>query len=178
MIDRLTQFLLLCLCVIPVWLIVRRPWKRPLRREIALGMFVAYIAALLLMALEGQWAAPARMLESARYRISIMDGIHLHPFRTITHQLQALPDEEALTQLLGNTLLFMPWGFFLPLLWRRFRRPWVLALMCLGLTCCIEFTQLFIRRTVDVDDLILNFAASMIGAGIWWLCHRRARGKE
>ena len=44
--------------------------------------------------------------------------------------------------------------------------------MCLGLTCLIEFTQLFIGRTVDVDDLILNFVGSMCGAGLWWAFSR------
>lgn len=172
MIERLTRFGLICLCVLPVWLILRKPWKRPWRHEVILGMFVAYIAALLAMALEGAWAAPADMLASARYRLATMSSIHLTPFETIRYQLEALPSDESLTQLLGNTLLFMPWGFFLPLLWRRFRHPLTLTLMCIALTGFIEFTQLFIARTVDVDDLILNFAGSMLGGGLWWFARR------
>lgn len=178
MIDRLSRFALICLCVLPVWLIIRRPWKRPRRHEILLSLFVAYIAALLVMALEGAWASPAAMLASARERLASGERIFLTPFTTIGKQIEKLPSDDSLTQLLGNTLLFMPWGFFLPLLWRRFRHPLTLALMCLGLTLCIECTQLFIGRTVDVDDLILNFAGSMCGGGLWWLCHRLARRKE
>ena len=34
--EKLTRFALICLCVLPVWVILRRPWKRPLRREVAL----------------------------------------------------------------------------------------------------------------------------------------------
>ena len=167
MIDRLTRFGLICLGAVPVWVLLRKPWKRPLGREILLGMFVAYLAALLVMALEGTWAAPAAMLQSARERLVSLEGIYLTPFMTIGKQISELPSEESLTQLLGNTLLFLPWGFFLPLLWRRFRRLIPIAAMCLGLTCFIEFTQLFIGRTVDVDDLILNFLGSMCGAGLW-----------
>lgn len=170
--EKLTQFALICLCVLPVWLMVRKPWRRPWRREVTLGMFVMYIAALLGMALEGVWAAPADMLHSARERLLTMDRIFLTPFTTIRQQLDALPSDEALTQLLGNTLLFMPWGFFLPLLWRRFRKWLPIAGMCLALTCFIEFVQLFIGRTVDVDDLILNFLGSMCGAGMWRIVHR------
>jgi len=177
-IDRLSRFALICLCVLPVWLIIRRPWKRPRRREILLSLFVAYIAALLVMALEGTWASPAAMFASARERLASGERIYLAPFATIGRQIGKLPSDDSLTQLLGNTLLFMPWGFFLPLLWRRFRHPLTLALMCLGLTLCIEFTQLFIGRTVDVDDLILNFAGSMCGGGLWWICRSTARGKE
>ena len=172
MTEKLTQFALICLCVLPVWLVIRRPWIRPARREIVLGMFVVYIAALLMMALEGNWTFPAKMLASARERLATLDGIYLQPFETIGKQVSALPSDESLTQLLGNTVLFAPWGFFVPLLWRRFRRLIPLALMCLALTCWIEFTQLFIGRTVDVDDLILNFLGSMCGGGLWWIVRR------
>ena len=170
--EKLTRFTLICLCVLPVWILVHKPWKRPLRHEILLGMFVAYIAALLMMALEGTWASPAAMLQSAQERLTSLQGIYLKPFTTIGKQISELPSDDSLTQLLGNTVLFAPWGFFLPLLWRRFRRFLPIAAMCMGLTCCIEFTQLFIGRTVDVDDLILNFLGSMCGAGLWRITRR------
>ena len=172
MTEKLTRFGLICLCVLPVWGIVRKPWKRPWRRECTLGLFVAYIAALLVMALEGAWTAPADMLASARERLAGMEGIYLTPLSTIGKQIRDLPSDESLTQLLGNTVLFAPWGFFLPMLWKKFRRLLPVAGMCLGLTCFIEFTQLFIGRTVDVDDLILNFLGSMCGAGLWWIIRR------
>ena len=172
MTEKLTRFGLICLCVLPVWGIVRKPWKRPWRRECMLGLFVAYIAALLVMALEGAWTAPADMLTAALDRIASQEGIYLTPLSTIGKQIRDLPSDESLTQLLGNTVLFAPWGFFLPMLWKKFRRLLPVAGMCLGLTCFIEFTQLFIGRTVDVDDLILNFLGSMGGAGLWWIIRR------
>ena len=172
MTEKLTRFALICLCVLPVWLIIRKPWKRPAGREVALGLFVMYIVALLVMALEGSWASPAAMLQSARERLSTGEGLRFIPFETIRQQLSTIGTDESRTQLLGNTLLFLPWGFFLPLLWQRFRQFFPIAGMCLGLTCFIEFTQLFIGRTVDVDDLLLNFCGSMAGAGIAWLVRR------
>ena len=172
MTEKLTRFGLICLCVLPVWGIVRKPWKRPWRQECTLGLFVAYIAALLVMALEGAWASPANMFASARERLASLEGIYLTPLSTIGKQIRDLPSDESLTQLLGNTVLFAPWGFFLPMLWKKFRRLLPVAGMCLGLTCFIEFTQLFIGRTMDVDDLILNFLGSMGGAGLWWIIRR------
>ena len=172
MTEKLTRFALICLCVLPVWLIIRKPWKRPAGREIALSLFVMYIVALLVMALEGSWASPAAMFQSARERLSSGEGLRFIPFVTIRQQLSTIGTDESRTQLLGNTLLFLPWGFFLPFLWQRFRRFFPIAGMCLGLTCFIEFTQLFIGRTVDVDDLLLNFCGSMAGAGIAWLVRR------
>lgn len=172
MTEKLTRFALICLCVLPVWLIIRKPWKRPAGREIALSLFVMYIVALLVMALEGSWASPVTMLQSARESLATGEGLRLRPFVTIRQQLSTIGTDESRTQLLGNTLLFLPWGFFLPLLWQKFRHFFPIAGMCLGLTCFIEFTQLFIGRTVDVDDLLLNFCGSMAGAGIAWLVRR------
>ena len=171
MTEKLTRFALICLCVLPVWLLVRKPWKRRPAREIALCLFVMYIAALLVMALEGSWNSPAAMLQSARERIVTGEGLRLVPFETIRQQLGSIDTDESRTQLLGNTVLFMPWGFFLPFLWERFRRFLPIVGMCLLLTCAIEFTQLFIGRTVDVDDLLLNFLGSLCGAGLWGIIH-------
>ncbi len=172
MTERLARYGLICLIVLPLWVLLRRPWKRPFAREAALCAFVLLTAALLVMALEGAWAAPHQMLADAKERIASGRGVRLTPFSTLRQQWNALPDEEALVQLLGNTLLFLPWGFFLPLLWRRFRGALRLMGMALLLTVCIETTQLFIGRTVDVDDLILNFIGSMTGSGLWWMLHR------
>lgn len=172
MIAQLTRFALICLIALLLWVLLRRPWKRHFPREIALGLFAAYMTALLVMALDGAWASPAAMLESARERIGTLDNINLTPFAVIRKQLASFGTEASRTQLLGNLLLFVPYGFFLPLLWRRLRHPLRMALMCLLLTCFIEGTQFFIQRMTDVDDILLNFAGSMGGAGLWWLCHR------
>ncbi len=124
------------------------------------------------MALDGKWQSPAAMLESAQTRLLTMDRIQPRPFHTIGPQLKKLPQIYAATQLLGNILLFAPWGFFLPLLWPRFRRPLRMIGMALLLTCLIEFTQLFIDRFVELDDILLNFLGSMLGTGVWWCFHR------
>lgn len=172
MIENLTRFTLICLCALPVWVILRKPWKRRLPREIALALFVIYLVALLTMALEGEWTFPAAMLQSARERLRALSNMNFTPFKTVGKQLATFNTDESRTQILGNTVLFAPYGFFLPLLWRKLRRPLRMTLMCLLLTCGIEFTQLFIQRMTDVDDIILNFAGSMTGAGLWWVCHR------
>ena len=71
----------------------------------------------------------------------------------------------------GNILLFIPYGFFLPLLWKRYRHPLRLSLMCLLLPISIEMCQLFIQRMTEVDDVLLNFAGGMIGGGLLALVH-------
>lgn len=180
MIPQLRELFMLCLYALPAWVLLRGAWlilRRPRRRprplrEAAMGLFAVFMVGILCMALEGKWAAPQSMLQSALTRLQTGEKIHLRPFHTIGPQLRNLPQLSSVTQLLGNTLLFAPWGFFLPLLWPRFRRPLRMAGMALALTCFIEFTQLFIDRYVEVDDVMLNFIGAMLGTGIWWCVHR------
>lgn len=152
--------------------LLRQSWRRPVLREILLLIFTGCMAGVLLMTLRGSWAAPVKMLESARLRLANQQMINLTPFETIARTLRSAPDSLARKELIGNFVLFMPWGFFLPLLWRRYRGFFRMTGMCLLLTCAIEGIQLFIGRTVDIDDVIVNFCGSMTGAVLWLLVHR------
>ncbi len=178
MTSQIQRLLTLLIYFLPVWLLLRmgcllakKRAYHPLR-EVALAFFAVFMAALLTMVWEGAWDTPRAMLQHAAERFHTGEKIHLRPGHTILPQLRALPSSKALTPLLGNTLLFAPWGFFLPLLWRRFRSPWRMAAMALLLTCTIEGVQLFIGRYVETDDVLLNFLGSMLGAGLWACLHR------
>ena len=71
----------------------------------------------------------------------------------------------------ANALIFMPIGFFANLLWRRSRWWKGLAVgFCVSFT--IEFLQLFVNRSTDVDDLILNTLGAFVG-GLTALLLRR-----
>ncbi len=179
MIDRILRLCCICLCAAPGWLLLRRPWKRkPLAREVVLGCFAVFMCGLGMMVLDGRWDAPGVMLSRAAERLQTGRNINTQPLRVILHQVRTIGQGDSLTLLLGNTLLFMPWGFCLPLLWRRFRPALTMAGMALLLTCTIEFIQLFIERMADVDDLLLNFSGSMAGFGLRQLVRRRFPGLD
>ena len=62
----------------------------------------------------------------------------------------------------ANALIFVPIGFFANLLWRRSRWWKGLAVgFCVSFT--IEFLQLFVNRSTDVDDLLLNTTGAFLG---------------
>lgn len=173
MIAYLRSLALIMLVGLPVWLLLRRPWKRqPLLREIVLALFAVFMAGLMIFTLKGDWNTPAAMIASAKARIATMDRIWLKPFNTIVKSFQNTSLDQFLINIVGNIVMFMPWGFCLPLLWRRFRSLRAMILMCLALTLFIETTQLFINRYVETDDVILNFIGGMSGAGLWWICNR------
>lgn len=62
-----------------------------------------------------------------------------------------------------NVLLFVPLGFFLPLMWRKYRRMKTTLLFGMGMTAAIELLQLLAYRATDINDIITNFAGTVIG---------------
>lgn len=64
--------------------------------------------------------------------------------------------------IIGNVLLFVPYGFFVALYVdiKKSRSAFFLVLLA---SFAIEFTQLGIGRVFDVDDIILNVLGGMIG---------------
>ena len=66
-----------------------------------------------------------------------------------------------------NVIMFMPLGFLLPLIWRRYRRMGrtVLTGFCMSLS--IELLQLFCLRVTDVDDLTMNTLGTAVGFCCW-----------
>ena len=62
-----------------------------------------------------------------------------------------------------NVLLFVPFGFFLPVLWKEFRNAKKLFTAGFAMTSFIEIAQIFTGRTTDIDDIITNIAGTLIG---------------
>lgn len=62
-----------------------------------------------------------------------------------------------------NVLLFVPFGFFLPMLWKEFRSIKRIALAGIVATSFIEISQLFTGRATDIDDIITNSIGTLIG---------------
>ena len=71
-----------------------------------------------------------------------------------------------------NILLFLPFGYLLPLLWPRVDRWWKLLLCGLFVSLLIELLQLVtLRGMFDLDDLMNNTLGALLG----WLCFARWR---
>ena len=60
----------------------------------------------------------------------------------------------------------------MPLTLGKFRTFKQTTLSALGLTCCIEFSQYFIGRSADIDDVITNFIGAVIGYGIYKIAEK------
>lgn len=62
-----------------------------------------------------------------------------------------------------NILLFVPFGFGLPVLWERYREGKWTVLSGLGLSLTIELLQMLTLRATDVNDLITNTLGTALG---------------
>lgn len=173
MIPYLLRLLRVMTLAAPVYLFLRRPWCRPGRREVAMALFSLFVVGLLVLALDGEYTSPRQMLQAARARLADGQYMNLRPFYTIRSFFKYTAPDDFLVNIVGNVVMFLPWGFGLPLLWERNRRPWRVCLLCFLLTALIETAQLFIGRHFDVDDMLLNFLGGVAGAGLWWLLQRR-----
>ena len=69
------------------------------------------------------------------------------------------------TMLIGNIAMFIPFGFFFPLV-SGIRSHKKLLLIFATTPFCVEILQLLFGRSLDVDDLICNFIGIVLGSAI------------
>lgn len=62
-----------------------------------------------------------------------------------------------------NIILFIPLGFLVPAIWKKFRSLKKMIIMGLAVSIGIEILQIFTFRLTDIDDLITNTAGTIIG---------------
>ncbi len=160
-----------------LWVWMRRTDRNPVR-ELVLAVFVLFMFGLLNLTFRnGLEAWRAGSFAHAWLRWKQRLGVNLVPFHTIRNYLKYSASKDSIwVNIAGNIVMFVPWGFGLPLLWRRYQSFFKVALMSLALPFFIEFCQLFIGRSVDVDDIILNFTGGMLGGLLYLLTVRLIPG--
>lgn len=71
----------------------------------------------------------------------------------------------------GNLLMFVPFGFFSSYILRRIKYRWIF-IITLIVSVTIELTQMKIGRVFDIDDVILNVVGGSIGYYIFNLIYK------
>ena len=64
--------------------------------------------------------------------------------------------------IIGNVLLFLPYGYFASE-YIKSKKAWPICILTTLVTITIEFVQLNIGRTFDIDDVILNTLGGLLG---------------
>ena len=104
--------------------------------------------------------------QTVTYQDVISYGNNFIPFKELTRY--SLGSTLFYKNVVGNILLFMPYGFFCSYYLRLDKKK---AAFCLVLivSLSIECVQLIIGRCFDVDDILLNLIGGMIGYFIYRL---------
>ena len=178
-----------CMGIALLIFLLLRPWRR--RRLARLGlssgpwregglllfvMFAAGLAALTLFPAyfwtAGHWRGVLAGEDTVFPKMTDwwweLQHAQMTPFREIRRGFRG---PWVMFLVLANMGIFVPLGFFVSLLWRK-PRWWKTALIGLASSAFIEFIQLFIARSTDIDDVILNTAGAL--AGFWVFCLLRA----
>jgi glycopeptide antibiotics resistance protein len=106
----------------------------------------------------------------------LFSNMHFMPFGTIRSQLAFGLERSEARQLVGNVVLFVPFGFLLPAAVQACRRLWVTFVVAAGLSVLIESLQAILpEHATDVDDVILNTTGAALGYLAFWIIAWMAR---
>lgn len=98
--------------------------------------------------------------------VYLLTGLPTVLFTTFDVHMNLVPRDifgKELVLSLLNISMFIPLGFFLPLLWKKYRKLKNTLLFGLAATVAIEAAQLFTYRATDINDVITNFLGAFSG---------------
>ena len=98
---------------------------------------------------------------------------HLVPFEIITYYVKSAHsfNDWFFKNLACNIIMFMPFGFLVPLFSKK-KKWWQILLFGALLSVLIEVIQHLLRIGIaDIDDVILNSFGTIIGFGIYKLIY-------
>lgn len=142
-------------------------------REGALALFWMFCGGMAVLTLTPRWVVWSLVdilhgydWNVGQYPFFELGAVNLKLFQTIQFSPYFL---------VGNVVMFLPFGFFTALLWRRWtwRRTLGLGLCLSGF---IECWQLCVGRAFDIDDLWLNTLGVLGGFLLWRALRHLAPG--
>lgn len=135
-------------------------------------LFVLYIMFLIYFLIFSDWYG--RTGEMSTYRYNLVPLQEIERFWNHRDALGWI----AYANLFGNILIFLPFGFFMPMA-SRYRSFGLTMFYSLGLSLLVESFQ-FISRvgSFDVDDIILNTLGGILGYIAFAICNTIRRWME
>lgn len=139
--------------------------KRKAIRGLGKVLFVLYIGFLIYFLIFSDWYGRTGGMREYHYNLVLFKEIKR--FWQYRHQLGLFA---MFTNLFGNVIIFIPFGFFLPMA-SKYRSCFSTLFWSLGLSLCVETFQLLTKvGSFDVDDLLLNTIGGVAGHIIFVIC--------
>ena len=156
-------FLALTICLLYGWILIEVLIKKQNSlTQIALqSSFYVYI--FMVLTLTGYFilfreVSANNWWENMMRRIDRKDHVNLELFTIF--KIYRLSN----TQIIGNFIMLMPLGFYIPLLYKKFSHFFIVLFVCFLVSFTIELLQLITSyRSADVDDILLNTAGAFAG---------------
>jgi len=160
---------LLIIIAITILLVIASQKLKKFERLILSFVWVVYMCIILAMTLPSYGSGNEGLTIVEKLREA--PPWNLKPFSLLSGQFfNMLKGQSGATrQFLGNIILFIPAGFFPPMLFPKLRKWYGLILPGLLWSLFIEISQLILNlsqlgnRSFDTDDIILNVFGAMIG---------------
>lgn len=128
-------------------------------------LFVLYILFIIYFLIFSDWYGRSGVSEEYRYNLILFQEIKR--FWRYRKQLGLFA---MFTNLFGNVIIFMPFGFFMPMA-SRYESFFSSVFYSFGLSLCVETFQLVTKvGSFDVDDLLLNTIGGMAGYILYVIC--------
>ena len=129
-------------------------------------LFLLYVGFLIYFLFLAEWYGRTGVSEEYRYNLELFREIKR--FIIYRDQLGAFA---VFANLAGNILIFVPYCFFISMASRP-RGFFKTLFFSMGLSLCVEITQLFSRvGSFDVDDILLNTVGGVVGYIIFLICN-------
>lgn len=128
-------------------------------------VFAGYLLALIYFMFFSDFYGRTQVSEEYHYNLQPLKEI----IRFIKYY-KTIGITSTLLNLAGNVIGFLPFGFFLPMLFRRVRRWYIVLLFSMEFSIMIELIQLIKKvGSCDVDDVILNTLGGLLGYVCYWI---------
>ncbi len=128
-------------------------------------LFVLYIIFIVYFLIFSDWYGRTGEMRDYRYNLELFKEI-----QRFWNYRDRVGFFAMFTNLIGNVVIFMPFGFFMPMA-SKYRSFFSALFYSFGLSLCVETFQLVTKvGSFDVDDLLLNTIGGAAGYTVYVIC--------
>ena len=121
------------------------------KKILILSVFAAYLCIVIYLTLIDRF-----IMHNGNGETNLIPFIGLAESFTSTYGLYGI---------ISNVVLFIPLGFFLPIILPN-NKKYIFLIIPVLLSMAIEITQIHLGRTFDINELIMNYIGSLIGLAV------------
>ena len=140
--------------------------KRKRIRILGKILFVLYVIFIIYFLIFSDWYGRTGEMQEYHYNLELFKEI-----RRFWEYRDQIGMFAMFTNLFGNVVIFVPFGFFMPMA-SRYRSFFLTLFYSFGVSFFVECFQLVTRvGSFDVDDMLLNTLGGVIGYIVFAICN-------